>query len=100
MTASDAFGQVLGCLVSARWRDLRINASVGHPLCEGITETQRAVLQARAALRDCLGGVVAVVEARGPVDGRRPRVTRGAGPRAQAAHERELHLSGKTHREL
>ena len=51
MTASDAFGQVLGCLVSARWRDLRINALVGHPLCEGITETQRAVLQALQAMR-------------------------------------------------
>ena len=51
MTASDAFGQVLGCLVSARWRDLRFNASVGHPLCEGITETQRAVLQALQAMR-------------------------------------------------
>ena len=51
MTAAAAFGQVLRCLVSARWRELRLNAGGAHPLSEGMTATQSAVLQALQGMR-------------------------------------------------
>ena len=51
MTAAAAFGQVLLCLVSARWRELRLNAEGAHPLPEGMTATQTALLQALQGMR-------------------------------------------------
>ena len=39
MTAAAAFGQVLRCLVSARWRELRLTAEAGHRPAEGISKT-------------------------------------------------------------
>ena len=51
MTAAAAFGQVLRCLVSARWRELRLNADGADLSCEGLSEPQRALLQAMQAMR-------------------------------------------------
>ena len=51
MTAAAAFGQVMRCLVSARMRELRLNAEGAHPLPEGMTATQTALLQALQGMR-------------------------------------------------
>ena len=51
MTTSDAFCQVLESLVSALWRELRVNAEAGHLLSEGMTENQRVVMQVLQGMR-------------------------------------------------
>jgi len=51
MTAAAAFGQVLRGLVSARWRELRLNAEGANLFCEGLSEPQSALLQSLQRMR-------------------------------------------------
>ena len=51
MKAAAAFGQVLRCLVSARWRELSLNAEGADLSSEGLSKPQSALLQALQAMR-------------------------------------------------
>ena len=51
MTTAAAFGQVLRCLVSARWRELRLNAQRADQFSEGMPAPQIILLQALQEMR-------------------------------------------------
>ena len=51
MTAAAAFGQVLRCLVSARWRELSLNAEGADLSSEDLSKPQNALLQALQEMR-------------------------------------------------
>ena len=51
MTAAAAFGQVLHCLVSARWRELRLNPLGVGLFSGGMSETQSSLVHALQGMR-------------------------------------------------